>query len=74
VAERISFFTLIREKGAAYTSQAIYLATPAAVLIAMFFFGGGSDAWLWASLALLMVALYLNNSGAIRPAAIQPSS
>lgn len=74
VAERISFFTLIREKGAAYTSQATYLATPASVLLAMFFFGGGSDYWLWVSLALLMVALYLNNSGAIRPAAIQPSS
>jgi drug/metabolite transporter (DMT)-like permease len=74
VVERISFFTLIREKGAAYTSQATYLATPASVLLAMFFFGGGSDHWLWVSLALLMVALYLNNSGTIRPAAIQPSS
>ncbi len=74
VVERISFFTLIRERGAAYTSQAVYLATPASVLLAMFFFGGGSDYWLWVSLALLMVALYLNNSGTIRPAAIQPSS
>jgi drug/metabolite transporter (DMT)-like permease len=74
VVERISFFTLIRERGASYTSQATYLATPASVLFAMFFFGGGSDIWLWASLALLMVALYLNNSGTIRPAAIQPSS
>ena len=63
VAERISFFTLIREKGAAYTAQAIYLATPAAVLIAMALFGGAGDVWLWASLALLMLALYLNNSG-----------
>jgi drug/metabolite transporter (DMT)-like permease len=74
VVERISFFTLIREKGAAYTSQATYLATPASVLLAMFFFGGASDHWLWVSLVLLMAALYLNNSGTIRPAAIQPSS
>jgi drug/metabolite transporter (DMT)-like permease len=73
VAERISFFTLIREKGAAYTSQAVYLSSPAAVLIAMAFFGGGSDIWLWLSLALVM--LYLNNSGsAIRQESIQPSS
>jgi drug/metabolite transporter (DMT)-like permease len=74
VVERVSFFTLIREKGAAYTSQAIYLATPAAVLIAMFFFGGAGDHWLWVSLALLMAALYLNNSGPVRRAATQPSS
>lgn len=77
VAERVSFFTLIRERGAAYTSQAIYLATPAAVLIAMFLFGGAGDHWLWVSLALLMLALYLNNSGKAQvspQAAIQPSS
>ncbi|MFO1033640.1 MAG: DMT family transporter [Hyphomicrobiales bacterium] len=64
--ERISFFTLIREKGASYTSQAIYLSAPAAVLIAVIFFGGASDAWLWASLALVMAALYFNNSGSRR--------
>lgn len=64
--ERISFFTLIREKGASYTSQAVYLSAPAAVLIAVIFFGGASDAWLWTSLALVMAALYLNNSGSSR--------
>lgn len=75
VAERISFFTLIRERGAAYTAQAIYLATPAAVVIAMVLFGGAGDTWLWLSLALLMAALYLNNSGkAAMPAATQPSA
>lgn len=74
-AERISFFTLIREKGASYTSQATYLSSPAAVFIAMYFFGGAGDVWLWVSLVLLMVALYLNNSTpALKSAAIQPSS
>ncbi|MBL8790251.1 MAG: DMT family transporter [Rhizobiales bacterium] len=75
LAERISFFTLIRERGASYTSQAVYLSTPAAVFIAMYFFGGAGDVWLWFSLALLMVALYLNNSGQpVRRDAILQSS
>lgn len=70
IVERIAYFTLIREKGAVYTVQATYVATPAAVIIAIMFFGGGSDVWLWASLALLMAALWLNNSGsAIRQTA-----
>ena len=64
VAERISYFTLIREKGPSYTAQAVYLSAPAAVFFGVLFFGGVNDIWLWASLAILMVALYLNNSGA----------
>ncbi len=60
--ERIAFFTLIREKGAVFTVQAAYLSTPAAVLIAIIFFGG-ADLWLFLSLAVLMAALYLNNTG-----------
>jgi drug/metabolite transporter (DMT)-like permease len=67
IAERIAFFTLIRDKGAVYTIQAIYLATPAAVIFAAIFFGGASDIWLWLSLSILMVALWLNNSGAAKP-------
>lgn len=65
--ERIAFFTLIRDKGAVYTIQAVYLATPAAVIFAAMFYGGGSDAWLWTSLAILMVALWLNNSPGATP-------
>lgn len=64
IVERIAYFTLISEKGAVYTVQATYISTPAAVIIAATFFGGASDEWLWVSLSLLMVALYLNNSGA----------
>ncbi len=70
VMERVAFFTLIREKGATYTSQAVYLSAPMAVIFAMIFFGGSGDIWLWASLAIVMLALWLNNSGA----ATQPSS
>ena len=39
IIERIAFFTLIREKGAVYTIQAIYVSTPAAVLWAILIFG-----------------------------------
>jgi drug/metabolite transporter (DMT)-like permease len=65
VMERIAYFTLIRDKGAVYTVQATYVSTPAAVIIAAVFFGGVQDVWLWVSLALLMVALYLNNTGRV---------
>lgn len=66
IVERIAFFTLIRDKGAVYTIQAVYVATPAAVIFAAIFFGGASDVWLWLSLAILMLALWLNNTGAAR--------
>ena len=62
IVERIAFFTLIREKGAFYTIQAVYVSTPAAVLWAIFIFGRPPDPWIWVSLAILMVALWLNNS------------
>jgi drug/metabolite transporter (DMT)-like permease len=63
VVERIVYFTLITQKGAVYTVQATYVSTPAAVIIGALFFGGGTDYWLWVSLAVLMVALYFNNTG-----------
>jgi drug/metabolite transporter (DMT)-like permease len=75
VIERVAYFTLINEKGAVYTVQATYVSTPAGVLLAALVFGGAADAWLWLSLALLMVALYLNNTGRrqLKPAATQLS-
>lgn len=67
IVERIAFFTLIREKGAVFTVQAVYLSTPTAVLVAILAFGG-ADVWLFVSLGVLMAALYLNNTGsAARP-------
>jgi drug/metabolite transporter (DMT)-like permease len=74
VVERIAYFTLIRDKGAVYTVQATYVSTPAAVIIAAVFFGGVQDKWLWVSLALLMVALYLNNTGRVVTPAPTPQS
>ena len=59
VVERLVYFTLITNKGAVYTVQATYVSTPAAVIIGALFFGGGTDGWLWLSLAILMLALYL---------------
>ena len=76
IVERIAFFTLIREKGAVYTIQAVYISTPAAVIFGALFYGGAADVWLWLSLAILMLALWLNNSGtAVTPpvSATQPS-
>ena len=74
VVERIAYFTLIRDKGAVYTVQATYVSTPAAVIIAAVFFGGVQDKWLWVSLALLMVALYLNNTGRVITPVTTPQS
>jgi drug/metabolite transporter (DMT)-like permease len=74
VVERIAYFTLIRDKGAVYTVQATYVSTPAAVIIAAVFFGGVQDVWLWVSLGLLMVALYLNNTGHIKPVSTPQSA
>ena len=63
VVERVVFFTLITERGAVFTAQSVYISTPTAVVMSVLFFGGGTDIWLWVSLAILMGAVYLNNSG-----------
>jgi drug/metabolite transporter (DMT)-like permease len=62
VAERIVYYTLIRDKGPVYTAQGIYVAAPAGVLYGIAFFQERPDAWLWVSLALILLALWLNNS------------
>jgi drug/metabolite transporter (DMT)-like permease len=75
VLERFAYFILIRAKGAVYTVQATYVSTPVAVVISAVLFGGVADTWLWISLALLMVALWLNNTGAVKlSASTQPSA
>jgi drug/metabolite transporter (DMT)-like permease len=76
VVERIVYFTLITQRGAVYTVQATYVSTPAAVIIGVLFFGGGTDYWLWLSLAVLMVALYYNNTERTNEAvpAVNPES
>ena len=76
VIERVVYFTLITQKGAVYTVQATYVSTPAAVIIGALFFGGGTDMWLWISLAILMVALWFNNTERkiIAPPSANPES
>jgi drug/metabolite transporter (DMT)-like permease len=78
IVERMAYFILISEKGAVYTTQATYLSVPFGVLLSGLIFGGVNDIWLWASLAMLMGALYFNNSGSAvtvsRPAATPQSS
>jgi drug/metabolite transporter (DMT)-like permease len=75
VLERFAYFILIRAKGAVYTVQATYVSTPVAVIISAVLFGGVTDTWLWVSLALLMVALWLNNTGAVKlSGSTQPSA
>jgi drug/metabolite transporter (DMT)-like permease len=74
VVERVAYFILIRAKGAVYTVQATYVSTPVAVIISALLFGGVTDTWLWISLILLMVALWLNNTSAVtRPVAPLPA-
>ena len=60
IVERIAYFTLIRDKGPVFTGQAVFIATPAGVVWGILIFGAEATLWLWASLGLLMVALWLN--------------
>jgi drug/metabolite transporter (DMT)-like permease len=78
IIERIAYFILINEKGAVYTTQATYLSVPFGVIFSALIFGGAQDLWLWMSLALLMGALWFNNTGssvAVRaPVSTHPNS
>ena len=61
VMERVCFFSMIQRFGPVTTVQATYVSTPASVLFGLLMFHESADAWLWLSLALLMLALWLNN-------------
>lgn len=61
ILERVCYFKMIQRFGAVTTVQAVYVATPASVVLGLLFFNESTDAWLWLSLALLMLALWLNN-------------
>ncbi len=61
IAERVAYFTLIRSAGAVVTVQAVYAATPAGVVFGLLFFHEQPTIWLFISLALLILALWLNN-------------
>ncbi|MFO1088945.1 MAG: DMT family transporter [Hyphomicrobiales bacterium] len=64
VIERIAYFTLIRDRGPVFTGQGVFIATPASVLYGMIFFRDAGGWLLWLSLALLMIALWLNTKRA----------
>ena len=66
VLERVSYFNLIRTLGPVTTVQADFVATPSSVIMGLLFFGEKADIWLWVSLGLIMISLWLNNR-AVRP-------
>jgi drug/metabolite transporter (DMT)-like permease len=61
VAERVFYFNMIQHAGSVSTVQAVYVATPAAVLFGWALFGETVDLWLLLGLVLLMASLWLNN-------------
>jgi drug/metabolite transporter (DMT)-like permease len=69
VIERVAFFTMIRTAGPVTTVQASYVSTPASVCFGVLVFNEAADAFLWLSLGLLMLALWLNNRAMARAAA-----
>ena len=58
--ERLAYFSLIRSVGPVRTVQAVYVSTPAGVLLAAIVFKEVIDVWMWISLALVLVSLWLN--------------
>ena len=69
VVERVCYFRMIRVFGPVTTVQAVYVSTPAAVLVGFSLFGETVDVWLLLALVLLMASLWLNNRamGSIAP-------
>ena len=58
--ERLAYFSLIKNVGPVRTVQAVYVATPAGVMLAAWVFQETIDIWMWISLALVLVSLWLN--------------
>lgn len=52
---------MIQRSGPVTTAQAVYVASPAGVLVGAWLFGERIDVWLILCLLLLLAALYLNN-------------
>ena len=61
IVERVCYFNMIRYLGPVSTVQAVYVATPAAVLFGFALYDERIDLWLVLCLALLMASLWLNN-------------
>ena len=60
LVERLAYFNLIKSIGPVRTVQAVYVATPAGVLLAASVFNEVIDIWMWIGLGLVLVSLWLN--------------
>jgi drug/metabolite transporter (DMT)-like permease len=60
IAERVAFFWLLRRSGPVVTMQAVYISTPGGVIAGAMIFSEPTDAWLFVSLGLILLALWLN--------------
>ena len=60
IAERVAFFWLLRRSGPVVTMQAVYISTPGGVIAGAMIFNEPADAWLFVSLGLILLALWLN--------------
>ena len=69
LVERLAYFSLIKSVGPVRTVQAVYVATPAGMLLAAWVFNEVIDMWMWASLILVLVSLWLNRFERQRPVA-----
>lgn len=57
----ILFFEVIRRAGAVFASTGTYIETLGAIGLGILIFGESHSPWIWASVAALMVGLYLVN-------------
>ena len=55
----VGYIGLVSRAGAVFTSQVAYIVTPAGVVLSSLFLGEVHSAWLWASLAIMIFALFL---------------
>ena len=60
LVERLAYFSLIKSVGPVRTVQAVYVATPAGMLLAAWIFDEVIDVWMGVSLVLVLVSLWLN--------------
>lgn len=59
VAAYAGYIWLVERAGAVFTAQVAYMVTPAGVLLSVYFLGEELSSYIWASLAVLMVGLFL---------------
>ena len=59
VTAYVGYIWLVSKAGPVFTSQIAYIVTTAGVVLSAIFLGEQHSAWLWASLAIMLVALSL---------------